>query len=311
MKPTVFIQTNAKQMIGAKVAAYTFKRNSKAPDSFDVRFIHLDDYPRLKGKHGRPYIRKGMPDTWNNDDLQSFTPLRFLPPQLMNYQGTAVVTDPDVFSLPGKDIAELVFRPMNGKAVICRKVIDKKFSRGHYWGTSVMLLDCAKLTHWDWDKTIEDLFAKKIDYRDWMSLYLEDESTLGELEEYWNSYDILNEETRLLHNTGRLTQPWKTGLPIDFSTAEKSYKAAASPAKKILFKLLGRTPAPPPAPKKSEKSNPTIYREHPDVNQERFFFQMLNECIAKGIITKQELEDAMHRDFVRHDAFAVLQKHAA
>ena len=29
--------------------------------------------------------------TWRNDDLQSFTPLRFMPPQLMGYRGRAVV----------------------------------------------------------------------------------------------------------------------------------------------------------------------------------------------------------------------------
>jgi len=31
---------------------------------------------------------------WFNDDLQSFTPTRFMPPELMAYQGRAVVIDP-------------------------------------------------------------------------------------------------------------------------------------------------------------------------------------------------------------------------
>ena len=54
-----------------------------------------------------------MKRIWRNDDLQSFTPLRFLPPQLMGYQGRAVVIDPDIFATG--DIWELLSRDMAGK----------------------------------------------------------------------------------------------------------------------------------------------------------------------------------------------------
>ena len=36
MKPTVVIHTNDKQMLGALVSAHSFRRNSRAADSFDV-----------------------------------------------------------------------------------------------------------------------------------------------------------------------------------------------------------------------------------------------------------------------------------
>ena len=40
------------------------------------------------------------------EDLQSFTPLRFMPPQLMGYEGRAIVIDPDVFAVG--DVYELL-----------------------------------------------------------------------------------------------------------------------------------------------------------------------------------------------------------
>ncbi len=54
------------------------------------------------------YLRDGGKREWVRDDLQSFTPTRFLPPQLMGYQGRAVVIDPDVFARG--DIWELLSR---------------------------------------------------------------------------------------------------------------------------------------------------------------------------------------------------------
>ena len=38
-RPCVFIHTNPKQMLGARVSEYSFRRNSARPDAFDVRII--------------------------------------------------------------------------------------------------------------------------------------------------------------------------------------------------------------------------------------------------------------------------------
>ncbi|NJR44898.1 MAG: hypothetical protein HC775_03300 [Hyellaceae cyanobacterium CSU_1_1] len=106
---------------------------------------------------------------------------------------------------------------MQGKAIFCRKICPEDNSREPYYGTSVMLLDCSKLTHWQWEKQIAEMFDFKRDYQPWTRLWMEAENSIGLLEEEWNHLDTLNEQTKLLHNTRRETQPWKTGLPIDFN----------------------------------------------------------------------------------------------
>ena len=73
MEYCVFIQTNHKQYLGALVAEYSLKRNSKHADKFDVRIMELKNYPFFQAKEGQIYLRDNAHRKWLNDDLQSFT----------------------------------------------------------------------------------------------------------------------------------------------------------------------------------------------------------------------------------------------
>lgn len=290
MEYGVFIQANPKQWVGALVAQYSLERNSAHADRFAVRIMLTRDYPFLQAREGQPFLRGGEKRPWLNDDLQSFTPLRFLPPELMGYTGRAVVIDPDVFSVG--DIYELLTRDMQGKAIVCRA---RPGSKG--WASSVMLLDCAKLTHWRCEEQFNALFDFKLDYLDWITLKLELQDTIGVFEDAWNDFDQLTVKTKLLHNTKRQTQPWKTGLPVDFRPAEKLRlfppKGWIKHARRRLFgeyAFLGH------------------YKPHPDPNQERFFFGLLRECLDKGIVTEELLRAEMRQNHVRHDVFEVLER---
>jgi len=290
----LFIHTNHKQYVGALVAQYAARRNSAHNDRFDVRIIHTQDHPFLKESENQLYLRDGTKRAWLNEDLQSFTPLRFMPPELMGYQGRAVVIDPDIFAVG--DIWELLSRDMQGKAIMCRPRAGSKGKEGCL-ATSVMLLNCAKLTHWRCEEQFGELFEYERDYKDWICLQLEPQETIGLFENRWNDFDHLTEDTMLLHNTKRQTQPWKTGLPVDFRPAEKFRlfppKGWLRRARRLLFgeyALLGQ------------------YKPHPDPNQERFFFGILRECIEKDIISEDLLREEMRQNHIRHDAFEVIER---
>ena len=281
MKRAVFIQTNKKQLLGAKISAYSYKRNSKRPDSFEVHIMHAEDYPRLLQK-GQSILRAGHVRDWDPDDLQSFTPTRFAPPKLMGYQGRAVVTDPDCFGVG--DVAELLDRDMGGKAVmaVARPGHNK---RNDYVATSVMLLDCAKLAHWDPDEDQDNLFEKRFDYIDWIELKREPRETIGLLEPEWNDFDRLKPDTRILHTTKRRTQPWKTGLPVDYTLRERG------PLDFIRRWKRRR------------------YEQHPDRNQEAFVYSLLAEMVDLGIVTREEIVAEMAADHVRHDSLEVMDRY--
>jgi hypothetical protein len=256
VKPCVFIHTNHKQYIGALVSQYSFKRNSANGDKFDVNIIHSNDHPFLRAREGQSFLRAGGMRVWHMEDLQSFTPLRFLAPELMGYQGRAVVVDPDVFAVG--DVYELLTRDMAGKAIMCRTRTGSK-GEGGGLATSVMLLDCPKLTHWRCEEQFNELFAGKRDYMDWILLHDEPKESIGLFEDEWNDFDHLTERTKLLHNTKRQTQPWKSGLPIDFTWADKKVE----PLKPATWPRLI---------KRWTTASQKTYKAHPDTNQERFFF---------------------------------------
>ena len=167
VKKCVFIHTNHRQWIGAVVSAYSLRRNSAHADDFEVEFIHTKDHPFLWEKEGQEFLRGGTSRVWHMEDLQSFTPLRFMPPQLMGYEGRAIVIDPDVFAVG--DVYELLTRDMEGKGVMGRRR-SQRDDRELDVATSVMLMDCAKLRHWDCPAMFDALFRFERDYKDWMSL---------------------------------------------------------------------------------------------------------------------------------------------
>jgi hypothetical protein len=292
VKPCVFIHTNHKQYVGALVSQYSFKRNSRHADAFDVKIIHANDHPFLGAREGQAFLRGGEKRVWRMEDLQSFTPLRFMPPELMGYQGQAVVVDPDVFAVG--DVFELLSRDMAGKAILCRMRTGSKGESGGL-ASSVMLLDCARLSHWRCEAQFDELFTFQRDYMDWILLRDEPRETIALFEDQWNDFDRLAENTKLIHNTKRQTQPWKTGLPVDFTWAPKKVEALKPATWPRLFKRMTRT---------AVKS----YRPHPDPSQERFFFGLLHECLDKGIISADVVREEMRQNHVRHDALELAER---
>src|SRR5689334_14128042 len=71
MEYKVFIQTNDEQYLGALVAAYALRRNSRHSDRFDVQLMHYNDFPWLNAKEGQPFLRGVERRVWTRDDLQS------------------------------------------------------------------------------------------------------------------------------------------------------------------------------------------------------------------------------------------------
>lgn len=278
MKPVIFIQANARQMIGARISAYSYKRNSRRPDTFAVKILEVRDYPQLL-QDGQSILRRNYVRAWDPADLQSFTPLRFAPPSVMNFRGRALVTDPDCFGVG--DVAALFERDMGSKAIMAVARPGHN-DQQDYIASSVMLLDCAKLRHWDFERDLADLFAHRFDYGDWVELRRENRATIGLLEPGWNSFDRLDRDTRILHTTKRRTQPWKTGLPVDYTLGETG-------PFDVLRRLANRR-----------------YQPHPDRNQEALIFMLLAEMLDQGLITEPELRAEMAADHIRHDALELI-----
>ena len=295
MEHCVFIHTNHKQILGALVAAHALRRSSTHSDRFDVRIIDTREYPFLAEYEGELYLRDGVKRVWLNDDLQSFTPLRFMPPELMGYRGRAVVIDPDIFAVA--DIWDLLSRDMEGAAVMCRRRSGTKGVVDRCFASSVMLLDCAKLSHWHCEEQFRSMFRFELDYQNWICLKTEPRESIGLFEQEWNDFDHLTASTKMLHTTRRKTQPWKTGLPVDWRPAERFRLFPPigwlMRARRRLF---------------GEYAFLGSYKQHPDLHQEQLFFGLLRECLEAGTVTEEMLAEEMARNHVRHDALEVIER---
>jgi hypothetical protein len=277
MKNTVFIHTNNKQRLGALVAKHAIVSCLHDPDSTEVRFINVDELKVFKNFIGATYLfSKNEKRTYTKDDLQSFTLSRFMASELMGYSGKAVVIDPDIFALC--DIAELFKVDMEGAAVLaCRKK--------DAWDTSVMLMDCSKLLHWNITTILSGLRNHTLTYTDIMTLRNE-AGAIREISRIWNSLDEYTGETKIIHMTGRLTQPWKTGLPIDF-TRNKMKKIFGVIPREPILKILGKYPS--------------RYMAHPDKSVEDLFFKLAKNAMVAGAVTEELIQKEMEAGHVRPD----------
>jgi hypothetical protein len=281
----VFVCTNNKQQLGALVSRYTIERAAaQAGRAIQVEILNVDAMAWCRDLDRRTYRRGGKSVVFSANDLQSFTLSRFMPPQLAGYSGRAVVIDPDVFAV--RDISPLFDTELKGAAIAARP--------RNGWETSVMLLECARLPHWKLDDFIRRLTTAEWDYDQLIKLGYEAAGTIQPLEPVWNSFDHLDGETRLLHNTNRRTQPWKTGLRKDFVVHKKPRPVFGLIPRVWVDFALGR--------------QPHRYVAHPDPTQERFFLSTLADAIAAGAITREFVAAEIETHHVRRDLLTLVDR---
>ena len=186
-------------------------------------------------------------------------------------------------------------RDMEGKAILCRPRSRVSEDINGPMASSVMLLDCARLTHWKAEQQFNEMFEGTRDYKKWITLQYEDRDNIGLLEKNWNDLDVLNQRTRLLHTTKRWTQPWKTGLPVDFMPADKfKWFPPLGWLLHLRRKLFG------------DYAFLGHYKAHPDKNQEDLFFGLLRECLDQGSVSPAMVKHEMLCNHVRKDAESVV-----
>lgn len=126
---------------------------------------------------------------------------------------------------------------------------------------------------------------KELEYGEIMALRRE-RGNVKDLPRVWNSLDVLTDETKMLHTTGRLTQPWKTGLPIDF-TRNPMPKILGVIPREPIHRLLGKYHS--------------TYQPHPDRKIDAFFIALLKDALAAGAVSRAEVESEIRAKHVRPD----------
>lgn len=173
----IFIATQPLQERAHKVLIHSIRSHTNTP--IDIRLMCL----------GEPGF-----DDWHGKTPTGFTMFRFAVPALCNFQGMAIILDPDMLVLG--DIAELA----------------TYYSPGHWCkfngpeGDCVSVIDChavGRLTNWPSMAELKSGTLRKWDVRPKLQPILK-----GTIPPEWNSMDKLSDDTRLIHYTNLATQPW-------------------------------------------------------------------------------------------------------
>ena len=276
MTARIFIQANDNQLLAAKIAKFAIEtRGGAGARNIPVTIMNVDEMPEFKAFAGVSYRCGRGTVRYDPGQVQSFTLTRFLPPAMMGYAGRALVIDPDVLAI--SDVGELLSLDLEDSAIAaCRRDMG--------WETSVMLLECARLSHWRIESILARLKNQSVDYLDLM--WLRDEKRVRQLPNIWNSHDRLGPDVRMLHMTRVDTQPWKTGLLID-STLPKAAPLLGFIPRAPVRRLLRR-----PEPR---------YKRHPDSEVERTFMAVFKGAVSAGSVTESEVADAVARKLIRPD----------
>lgn len=190
----VVIGTQPNQYLAERVLEYSIRKSASQP--VEIRRVHQD--------------RASIGGT-------RFGFVRFLVPSLCGYRGRALYLDADQVVIG--DIHELAEELRETFAVgVVRKLA------GTFAGqpieerneTSVMVLDCAQLSAWNPEKIFDPvvpngaaLEAGQIHYRDFMRLAWLDPARIQEIDPCWNHYNMVRDDTKLVHFSHVREQPWK------------------------------------------------------------------------------------------------------
>jgi len=269
----IYIQTNDQQRLASKIAMasfikFGFNRNN-------IFFLDINKNDFLKSFFNCEYIRNGSIVKFK-DDLQSFTLLRFLAPEMNNYRDKILIIDPDVFACKDPNV---IFDELGPKDQLCCTFYD------NHPRSEVMLLNASKVK-WKFKEIVYKLFKKEIDYKDLINLSFEKNRPIKEISKKYNSYDEIKNNTVLLHTTQRITQPWKEGLKIDF----EKYDSLENKIKNSIKKILGM--------RYNKNIVNNYYIRHPEQQVIDLIKKNFNYAFENNIINQNEIDFAIKKNFL-------------
>ena len=199
---------------------------------------------------------------------------------MMNH---SLVIDPDVFAVSNID-SFFGLNLRNFEIAACKHSKDKALY------SSVIFYNNEKIKY-KLEQIAYEVLDGKFDYKSLMHLDFLDFKNVLFLNKNWNSFDSLNNDTIFLHLTNRVTQPWKTGLKIDFYQEFPKYKFKFIPYKfyQILKEGIYRKKFPPYK----------YYLKHPNKKINDYFINLIRDALKENFISEKFINDEIVKKNVR------------
>jgi lipopolysaccharide biosynthesis glycosyltransferase len=199
----IFIGSGEASLLERKTLIHSLRKNSRR--QLDI-YVFNGTHNAIE-RNDEPPVLADMPLWIKYRNYTEFSNYRWLIPAICGHQGRAIFLDSDMVCLA--DIGELFDTPMADCAMLAKA---EAYKGKHSWGMSNILFDCSKC-HFDLEQIFQEVDAGKFtnsEFHQMAPAFLAKHPfQLGKLDPNWNSFDHVDEKTRLIHYTNLRTQPWK------------------------------------------------------------------------------------------------------
>lgn len=202
-RPRVFIGSGEASLLERKVLIYSLRKHCSR--NVDI-YVFNGTHNAVEHNDEPPFLAPlSLKVKYRN--VTEFSNFRFVIPQLCGFQGRAIWLDSDMICLG--DIGELFDTPMDDCDFLAKA---EAYHGAGTWGLSVTLMDCARC-RFDIDGYFEEVDRgqySSMDLHQMTPVFLRHHPfKIGKLDPHWNVFDQHDRNTKLIHYTNLLTQPWK------------------------------------------------------------------------------------------------------
>jgi len=199
----VFIGSGEASLLERKTLIHSLRKNSHR--ELDI-FVFNGTHNSVERNDDEPVLAPlSLKLKYRN--FTEFSNYRFLIPEICGHKGRAIWLDSDMVCL--RDIGELFDAPMAGCKFLAKS--DAYHGAGS-WGLSVMLIDCEHC-RFDLESYFQEIdrgLYSSTDLHQMTPAFLAHHPfKIGGLDPRWNEFDWFDDETRLIHYTNLMSQPWK------------------------------------------------------------------------------------------------------
>lgn len=201
----VFIGSGEASRLERQVLIHSIRKHARR----DVRvYVFNGTHNTVEPPDGDPFPAP-MSLAVKYTNVTEFSNYRFLIPELCGHQGKAVWLDSDMVALA--DVGELFDLPMDDSDFLAKP--DAYGNGGDTrWGLSVCVFDCGR-TRFDLERYVREMADGLYTFTDLHQMtaaFLKHHPfRIGPLDPNWNVFDRHDSNTKLIHYTNLLTQPWK------------------------------------------------------------------------------------------------------
>lgn len=203
----VFIGSGEASLLERKVLIYSLRKFTHRP--LDI-YVFNGTHNAVELNDEEPFLTS-MPLKIKYRNTTEFSFYRFLIPEICKFEGKAIWLDSDMICL--SDIGELFDSPMGDCDILAKKTSYSYLSPDQDARCpAVMLLNCATCK-FDLEALFAEVDQQLYAEKDMMHLTTKFRERhpykIGEFDPNWNIRDRYDADTKLIHYTNLMTQPWK------------------------------------------------------------------------------------------------------